>query len=135
MSAGKGGRPQWKPTAEHRRQTEIAAGGGMPHEEIAIAFGISTPTLKKHLSAELSTGAHKRRMEVIDALHGAATKRGNAAAAKAYLGAIPQAAAMELPDEAEPLGKKAKANEDAKTAQVGTGWEDILPGGASARIQ
>ena len=51
------------------------------------------------------------------------------------LGTIPQAAAMDLPEEAEPLGKKAKANEDAKTAQVGTGWEDILPGGASARIQ
>lgn len=105
----------------------------MPHEEIALAFGISTPTLKKHLAAELSIGAHKRRIEVLEALHGAAVNKGNAAAAKAYLAAIPQASAPD-PDP-EPMGKKAQANEAAKTAQVGTGWEGILPSGAGSRIQ
>lgn len=107
----------------------------MPHEEIALAFGVSLPTLKKHLSTELSTGAHQRRMDVLDALHSAAVNKGNAAAAKAYLGAVPQAAAPDPDPEQEPLGKKAQAHEAAKTAQAGTGWEGILPGGTGSRIQ
>lgn len=137
MSKGKGGRPEWKPTAEQKAKVEIAAGGGMSHEEIAIALGISAPTLKKHLGDELSRGAHLRRVEVLEALHQAATKKGNAAAAKAYLAGIPEAAAPDLDPEGagEKLGKKAQANEDAKKAQVGTGWAEILPTAPGSRMQ
>lgn len=140
MSDGEPGRPSWSPTKAQRSQAEIAAGGGMPHEEIALALGVSVPTLRKHLGAELSTGAHRRRMQVIEAVH-AAARKGNAAAAKAYLSAVPECAAPDLPKSEEPAevavpaGKKAQANEAAKTAQVGTGWEGILPGGAGSRIQ
>ena len=51
------GRPAHKPNPRTRRDVSIAAGGGMPHEEIALALGVSVPTLRKHLAAELSTGA------------------------------------------------------------------------------
>ena len=140
MSDGEPGRPPWAPTKADRSRAEIAAGGGMPHEEIALALGVSVPTLRKHLAAELSTGAHRRRMQVLEAVH-ASARKGNAAAAKAYLSAVPEVAAPDVPkpvstvETTEPLGKKAQAHEDAKTAQVGTGWESILPGGASSRIQ
>lgn len=135
----KGGRPEWKPTQAEREQVEISAGGGMRHEEIALALGVSTPTLRKHLAQELAAGANKRRMDVVDAVYRAGLK-GNAAAARAYLSAVPEVGALDPGKGAdekpgEPLGKKAQANEAAKTAQVGTSWEDVLPGGASQRIQ
>lgn len=115
----------------------IAAGGGMAHEEIALALDVSLPKLRKMLAAELANGAHDKRMRVIEAIHRLAVK-GNAAAARVYLSAVPQAAAPAPEPEkpkVEPLGKKAAANEEAKTAQVGTGWADILPGGTGSRIQ
>lgn len=77
-------RPTYKPTAAQRRQVAIAAGGGMSHEQIALGMGIARNTLEKHFEAELSTGAYAKRLEVLQAVH-AAAKRGNMAAAKAYL--------------------------------------------------
>lgn len=127
----------WKPTKAQRETVAIAAGGGMAHEEIALALDVSLPKLRKMLAAELANGAHDKRMRVIEAIHRLAVK-GNAAAARVYLSAVPQAAAPAPEPEkpkVEPLGKKAAANEEAKTAQVGTGWADILPGGTGSRIQ
>jgi len=116
----------------------VAAGGGMSHEEIAIALGISRPTLEKHFAAELSKGAFERRLEVLQGLQ-AAAKRGNAAAVRLYLQISPELAAPPAEKAAAapavaPLGKKEAANEAAKTVQVGTGWEDLLPG-ARAPLQ
>lgn len=134
---------EFKPTKSQRDQAEIAAGGGMRHEELAEAFGISVPTLRKHFAKELSIGAHRRRVNVLESIYRAGCK-GNAAAAKAYLASVPEAAAPdgephrsapEASKPLEPLGKKAQANEAAKTAQVGTGWADILPTGTGSRIQ
>ena len=75
---------------------------------------------------------------MIEAVYRAGLK-GNAAAAKAYLSAVPECAAPDpekAPEAPEvPQGKKAQAHEAAKTAQAGTGWEGILPGGAGSRIQ
>ena len=75
----------------------------------------------------------------------AAAKRGNVSAVKAYLSGIPEfvplAAETPAPSPqpqqpaapapiAVPKGKKEAANAAAKTAQFGTGWDGILPGGA-----
>lgn len=127
-------RPEHKPTAATRRRVAISAGGGMPHEDIALALGITAPTLKKHYRDELSVGAATKRMDVLGALYVAATKKKNTSAAKAYLEHTPQPAGQGAKDEAtppapkgRPSGKKAIAQQDATTAQAGTGWEGILP--------
>lgn len=128
------GRPAHQPTSALRRQVSIAAGGGMRHEDIALALGIARDTLEKHYAHELTTVATMRRMEVLQGLH-AAAKRGSSSAAKAYLAIEPQLAAPPAapsagqdspPQRVRPEGKKAQAAEDAKTAQVGTDWGDLL---------
>lgn len=138
----KRGRPAVTPTAAQRRRVSIAAGGGMSHEAIALAMGLSRNTLEKHFVAELSGGAYARRMEALQGLH-AAAKRGNAAAVKAYLAADPEflppeaerlaeasAAAPALTPAVAPKGKKEQQAAAAVTAQAGTGWEGLLPTGA-----
>jgi hypothetical protein len=130
------GRPAFQPTAAMRRKVSIAAGGGMRHDDIALALGIARDTLTKYFDAELSTGASARRMEVMEALH-AAAKKGSSSAAKAYLAVEAKLAAppADAPQQeakqplAAPVGKKDAANVAAKTAQAGTGWDGLLPGG------
>jgi hypothetical protein len=127
------GRPEFKVTDTLRRQVAIAAGGGMSHEEIAIAIGCSRNTLEKHFAAEISEGALKRRFEVMQALFRAATgkgKRVNVTAAKAYL-ATPAFAAPPPPhphgeEDGEKPGKKEQADIDARNAADGTPWGSIL---------
>lgn len=101
----------------------------MAHEEIAIGLGISRNTLTKHFERELSIGAIERRQEVLDAMFKSA-KGGNVTAQKAYIAMSPPLAAppAEMPAErqAKPAGKKEQRQADAVTAQVGTGWEDLL---------
>ncbi len=121
-------RPQYKPTAAQRRSVSIAAGAGVSHEEIAIGLGIAKMTLQKHFAYELTEGAYRRRQEVLEAMFRAA-KKGNVAAQKAYAALMPKVAAPPLPPERQevPEGKKAQAAADAKTAQAGTEWADLLP--------
>lgn len=131
------GRPAHEPTPALRRKVSVAAGGGMRHQDIAIALGISHDTLERYYELELSEGALGRRMEIINAMH-AAGKRGASSAAKLYLehapkvssAPVPAAASAEpaaTPMKPEPVGKKAQANADAITAQAGTEWESLLP--------
>lgn len=131
--ASKGGRPPYKPTAAQRLRVSVAAGAGWRHEEIALALGISQPTLRKHFERELSVGAYHRRMEVVQALYRAA-KKGNVQAVRHYTELTPRAAAAPLsapvraPVAAAPTlqGKKAQANAEARTAHVGTDWDSLL---------
>lgn len=122
----------------------------MRQEDIAIALEIGVDTLRKYFQAELSVGAHQRRMEVLNGLYQAA-KRGSSAAAKAYLAVNPELAVPPLPSDVQatpsappatptapagdpppklgaPKGKKEQAQADAKVVQAGTHWEDLLPG-------
>lgn len=117
----------------------------MTQEEIAIGLGISKPTLAKHYERELSVGAYERRIEVLEALHAGGVK-GNASAARQYLSGIPEAAPPPIevgapaPENVQPdqgaapemlappkLGKKEQAKVDARSAQDGTDWADLLP--------
>lgn len=151
------GRPAHVPTAATRRKVSIAAGGGMLHEQIAIALGIGTDTLRKYYEPELSVGANLRRMEVLQSQYSAAMKKGSTAAARVYLANMPQfvvppaepadppapavtPATGAQPEAAAPapkapkLGKKEQAQVDATTAAQGTEWADILPS-SSTRLQ
>ncbi len=122
------GRPPFQPTDAQRKRVAVLAGKGWPHEEIALAISISPITLKKYFEHELSVGAYERRAEVVEALHAAASKA-NVTAAREYLKDTPAIAAPPLPvEKPEELGKKAQANETAKTAQVGSEWAELLPG-------
>ena len=94
----------------------------MAHADIALALGISRPTLHKHFAQELSVGAMQKRGEVMDAVMKAA-KKGNVAAARLYLSLNPDAGTVPVE---KPKGKKDQAQETAKTAEKGTDWEDLL---------
>lgn len=133
------GRPAHVPTATTRRKVAIAAGGGMLHENIAIALEISVDTLRKYYEPELAVGSTQRRMDVLEAMYRAATKKGSTSAAKVYLANEPQLAcppppqpaaptpqAGEVPAPAQKLGKKEQAAADARTAGAGTEWGDLL---------
>lgn len=134
-----------------REKVAIAVGGGMRHEEIAEALGISAPTLRKHFDAELSRVAHTKRLEALVALQKSA-KKGNVSAIRAYLNLVPTTtASADLPGEAAstpaaapagtssephaaaalpvalPLGKKEAAQAAAFSAQTGTDWDGLLP--------
>lgn len=142
-TTGRGrGRPEHAPTPALRRRVSIAAGGGILHEHIALALGISRETLRKYYLEELTVGATLRRMEVLQAQYQAAIKKGSTTAAKAYLAAQPEIEAPPLPEgEREeaapaaepaaqpgaPVGKKEQAKIDAVTAARGTDWEGLLP--------
>lgn len=113
----------------------------MTHEAIALALGISEPTLRKHYAAELSAGAHLRRAEVLEKLFTSA-KKGSTSAARAYLQHAAQFAPLEEGAEPKPgpapaekpakLGKKQQAQADAVGAERGTDWDGLLPGNVVA---
>jgi hypothetical protein len=122
-------RPTFKPTATQRLSVSVSAAGGMAHEEIALALGISRNTLEKHFAIELSTVAYRRRMDVLTAQYRAARK-GNVAAQKAFLQNTPALAVPPVKtaeEKQKPLGKKEQAAADAKTAGAGTEWGNLLP--------
>ena len=128
------GRPAHVPTAASRRKVAIAAGGGMLHEQIAIALEISTDTLRKYYEHELSVGASQRRVDVLEALYRVVIKKGSTSAAKVYLANEPQLAVPPAPQPETPaptvaptkLGKKEQADVDAKSAGKGTEWAELL---------
>jgi hypothetical protein len=121
-------RPSFQPTAATLERVATAAGAGMSHEEIALGLGVTRKTLAKHFRRELSMGACRKRIEIIDAMYRAAM-RGNVAAQKAYLALEPRASAPAASPPSggqEKLGKKGQANLDAGTAAAGTEWESLL---------
>lgn len=130
-----------------RRKVAAAAAGGMSHDAIALALGITRPTLVKYFDAELTTGAAQKRLEALDALF-AAAKKGNVSAIKTVLlvsgavepPAVPGAGASSeekkpevVPPPAARLGKKEAATIAARSAQDGTDWADLLP--PAGRVQ
>jgi hypothetical protein len=143
-----------KPSQATRDMVAIAAGGGTPEADIACALGIELSTLRRVYRAEVSTGAFRKRVELVQTMY-AQAKAGNTGAAKAYLAMQPattappakksgknKAAATtpSTPAADEPaaeapvaapkpvkLGKKDQANATARTAQTGSAWASVLP--------
>jgi hypothetical protein len=136
-----------------RRRVAVLAAAGMPHWGIATSLGISKPTLEKHFEYELSVGASKKRADLLDRLHRLAMEGSVSAISKllamnpefspppADADAMPADSAQPGADPAQPAappvqpvtplaeGKKAQAQVAAKTAAVGTEWEDLLKPG------
>src|SRR6201997_1682303 len=57
-------RPVWTPTDAQRRKAETMAAYGIPEADIARVLGVSKPTLSKHCSTELDTGATRANSKV-----------------------------------------------------------------------
>lgn len=107
----------------------------MRQEDIANAFNLSVPTLRKHYAAELSTGAAKQRMAVLEKVLVQA-KKGSTSAARLYLSQTPEFDPAPLEDEkSDRKGKKAQAQEDAVTAADGTSWSGLLPSASVTPIR
>lgn len=123
-------RPAFKPTTAQRRRVSIAAACGLAHETIALALGITRPTLLRHFKAELSSGAALRKLEVVEVLH-QRVRAGSVAAIRLWLAIEAREARPVQPGAPAPrpprLGKKEAARLAAKTAAEGTEWEGILP--------
>jgi hypothetical protein len=121
----------------HRRLPQVAEkvavlrAAGLKETAIALRIGLSEPTLRKYYFRELAEGETLARAVLIEGLW-AEAKTGKAAAARIILeefdkgrAAVP--VSRRDPSKVEKLGKKAQADADAKTAQEGTSWADLLP--------
>jgi DNA-binding CsgD family transcriptional regulator len=73
------GRRSYVPTDEEREKVRVLKAGAMSNEAIAVAIGISEPTLSKHFSSDLEIGAAKVTAEILIARYNSA-KAGNVAA-------------------------------------------------------
>ena len=125
----RGGRPQHVPTPETRGKVEVLLAGGMMAWQIAMAIGVSEPTLREHYGDQLSAGKARKRAEVILAMHKEAIS-GNVSAQKGFLALqtldIPPDKGERDPPSA-PVGKKEQAAMNAWSASEGTGWDKLLP--------
>ena len=134
------GRPAYAPTFTDRRKVEERRAAGMSVAQIAVSMRIDRQTLEKHFAEEIEFGHSRRRGEVVDMLFQAARK-GNVSALKALermtdLSSVEQAwmktaaKAAEAKERAEAkpakVGKKEQEQVAAKTAEVGTGWSDLV---------
>lgn len=128
------GRPSHRPTRATRDQVEVLTAAGQAAWQVAVALGISEPTLREHYETELANGRARKTAEIELALYRAAAG-GNVSAIKAWLGRhrplenppeAPQRSSSEpLPN--QPLGKKELANAAALTAHRGSEWDGLLP--------
>ena len=75
------GKPEFEPTAEHRRQVETLAGLGIPHDDIALLIinqntggHIAKATLQKYFQTELDAGHVKANSAIAQSLYKQATE-------------------------------------------------------------
>jgi len=104
----------------------------MAIEDIAVAVGISVPSLRKYFLRELNEAAALTKAKVLEALM-VKVADGSVPAMKMAWQLLDQGQALapvsrrRRAEPVEPaLGKKASAEIDARTAHEGTEWGDLL---------
>lgn len=119
----------FRPTDEQREMAMILAGAQLSRPEIARKLNLTVEVLEEHFADELEKGPIKCKSDILAAMFYAG-KGGNVAAAKVYLvfngqgtpdGEQQQPAAIGL------KGKKEAATLAARSAEAGTGWEELVP--------
>jgi DNA-binding transcriptional MerR regulator len=130
-----GGRKAYRPTSSEREKVAVLLAAGMSLGEIAKVLDKSEPTVRKHFAAEISTGALRKRADVLTALSRTALG-GNVAALKemlaimerADLGDIERRIKGRVADEpkAETIGKKVQAKRDAHSVVMKGPWADLV---------
>src|SRR3954447_25700131 len=122
-----GGRPSFEPTQAQRHMVEAMTGCGVPEADIAVVIGIAPKTLRKHFRDELDTGHIKASAKVAGNLYRIATGSGREAVTAAIFWLKVRAGWREPVGVREyPMGKKEARELAAKTAAVGTEWEELL---------
>lgn len=114
---------KFEPTDEQRYSVEIMAGIGIPHDLIALAIGISEPTLRLYFREQLDCGKVRTITRVAESLVRQALA-GNTTAAIFYLKA--KGGWRDIPPAAAPLGKKEAAAQAAHEAGKAGDWGDDL---------
>ena len=64
----RGGRPRHEPTSQTRNMVRMCAGFGVPQEDIALALGLTRPTLKRHYSPEIEVGKAQTHIRLMSNL-------------------------------------------------------------------
>jgi hypothetical protein len=122
-----GGRPSFEPSQAQRQTVEAMAGCGVPEADIALVIGIAPKTLRKHFRQELDTGHIRASAKVAGNLYRIATGSGREAVTAAIFWLKVRAGWREPVGVREyPMGKKEARELAARTAAVGTPWEDLL---------
>lgn len=119
----------YRPTDEQREMALILAGAQLSHNEIARKLDITVAVLEEHFADELERGPIKCKSDILITMYNAG-KGGNVAAAKVFLLFNGQGApdtAIEQPARIGLTGKKEAAAIAARSAESGTGWEDLVP--------
>lgn len=118
------GRPEFVPSDAQKHAVRLHVVCGVPQKKIAEILGIDVKTLRKHFWVELNHGADQVEVRLAAALYAAATNP-----TKPYY-----PAAMFLlktkfawrESDAVDVGKKQAVEALARTAEVGTKWEELL---------
>jgi AraC-like DNA-binding protein len=123
------GRPEFEPTERQRQMVRLWAADDWTEDRMAQQLGIARNTLRKHFEQDLQFGADRVRTQVLlDLQRG--SQAGKVAASNKLLeltGLVaPPAPPKPEQQDDEPLGKKAQAKVDARTAEVGTGWSQLV---------
>ena len=128
---GKRGRPAHIPTQQNRNKIILLLAQGWADGRIAVAIGITVPTLRKHYFRELRLrDAARDRVEAIGLLtFWEQGRSGNTAAMKEYfrrhdtaMGPLYQ---VKVETAAEKLGKKERLRQEADNPPAG--WESVTP--------
>lgn len=132
------GRPAYEPTERDRAQVKALAAMGATMFEISLVMQLSEPTIRKHFHLEITTGSIEANAKVAQSLFRQAThaEKPNVTAGIFWLKSrAGWNDGSRAPSDYEPPGKKAVAQEEAKTAAAGTEWEDVLRAPAPPGVQ
>ncbi|WP_298618631.1 hypothetical protein [uncultured Zoogloea sp.] len=123
------GRPKHRVTREKRKDVSALRAAGLSRDDIALVLGVSKPTLAKYYFAELNEGVAQERARALLWLR-ASAEGGNVSAQKAWIRVLADGqGAPAVPREIDPdleLGKKEKALRDAKAADQGSAWGELV---------
>lgn len=127
------GRPGFEPTQRQREDVKLWASDDWTEDRMAAQLGISRNTLRKHFAEEIQYGADKVRTMVLrDLQRSSAAGRTGASAKLLELTEKVRPPGPPKPDpdgedpQEPPLGKKAQAKIDAKTANNTPGWSGLV---------
>jgi hypothetical protein len=127
-----GGRPEFSPTHDHRRDVTLFLADGWSKADIAAALSVSVPTLEKHFADELRSGAIAARADNLRRLRAAAAK-GNVSAMRTLQERFDTVEAAHKTPAVEPAkpkedtpGKKVQAQRAAHEAVAAGPWAERL---------
>lgn len=132
------GRPAYEPSDRDRAQVKALAAMGATMFEISLVMSLSEPTIRKHFHLEITTGGIEANAKVAQSLFRQATAADKPNVTAAIFWLKSRAGwndGSRAPSDYEPPGKKAVAQEEAKSAAAGTEWEDVLRAPAPPGVQ